>query len=481
MLDLVKKGFRQRFVDLLPENNFFRGVGVLVGGTAGAQVSVLLAAPLLTRLYTPEDFGALAVYAGILSLFSVIASLKYELAIPLPEDESNVVAITLLSLMLVVAITALSAGLIFFWGESLTALLQVSALSSYLWLLPVGIFFSGCYQVFSYWAIRLQEFPLLAQTNIKQQLSTIAVQLFCYKFGGVGLLFGQAFGQGVGVFTLARKIFLRNSWRKPPINKIKYVAWRYRNFPLFSTGGGLLNTAGMHVPPLLFAAMFGASSAGLYALANRVISIPMAVIGQAVGQVFLSNAAIDHREGRLSKLVLAAHKALTKIILPPVIFLILFGPLSFAMVFGEEWRLSGEVASWLALWMLVSFSTSPLSSVFAVIERQDLGLFMQAVLFVVRVLGILPGFYCQDFMVGVMTFSIFSIFGYLAYQYVAFLSLGLNLKDLLKGYRFAIPLVIFSLLVKISLGEYLSIYYVFPFGILAVIFYYRVMNGLNDD
>ena len=106
---------------------------------------------------------------------------------------------------------------------------------------------------------------------------------------------------------------------------------------------------------------------------------------------------------------------------------------------------------------------------------------MQAVLFVVRVLGILPGFYCQDFMVGVMTFSIFSIFGYLAYQYVAFLSLGLNLKDLLKGYRFAIPLVIFSLLVKISLGEYLSIYYVFPFGILAVIFYYRVMNGLNDD
>ena len=106
---------------------------------------------------------------------------------------------------------------------------------------------------------------------------------------------------------------------------------------------------------------------------------------------------------------------------------------------------------------------------------------MQFVLFVVRVLGILLGFYYQEFMVGVMFFSIFSIFGYLAYQYIAFLSVGLNLMDLIKGYRVAIPLVCFFLFIKDGVDEYLSIYHVFPFGILTALFYYKVMNGLNND
>jgi O-antigen/teichoic acid export membrane protein len=47
----------------LPKNAFARGVSVLVGGTVGAQALMVLASPLLTRLYTPEDFGLLVVYA----------------------------------------------------------------------------------------------------------------------------------------------------------------------------------------------------------------------------------------------------------------------------------------------------------------------------------------------------------------------------------------------------------------------------------
>jgi len=46
---------------LLPKNAFAHGVSVLVGGTAGAQALTALAAPLLTRLDSPEDFGLLAV------------------------------------------------------------------------------------------------------------------------------------------------------------------------------------------------------------------------------------------------------------------------------------------------------------------------------------------------------------------------------------------------------------------------------------
>jgi len=477
----VTNNLKQRIARLLPNNNFARGVSVLVGGTASAQLVVLLAAPLLTRLYSPDDFGVLAVYIGILSLLSVIASLRYELAIPLPEDEREAVALTLLSFLIVLTVAGLAGISVLFWGQGLTELLQVPSLADYLWLLPVGVLFAGSYQIFTYWAVRLKQFPVLAKTKLWQQLVTTALQMSAFKVGGIGLILGQVSGQSVGVSALAKKVICRDSWKNPPFAEMKFVALRYRNFPLFSTWGGFLNAAGTQLPPLLFASIFGATAAGLYALAHRIIALPMTVVGQAVGQVFLSNAAIDFRAGKLPPLVISAQRALIKIILPPVLFLILFGPESFHIVFGEKWIQSGEVASWLALWMLVSFSTSPLSSVFTVIERQALGMIMQAVLFLFRVLGICVGVYYQDFMLAIIWFSVFNIFGYLAYQVVTFKSLGLKIKDALEGYIFVFPIVFFALLVNDQVTKNWLLYIFLGGVISSVIYYYKMMVSLKND
>lgn len=470
---------RSRISRLLPKKHFARGVSVLAGGTIGAQLVVLLAAPLLTRLYSPDDFGVLAVYMGILALLSVIASLRYELAIPLPADETDVVALMLLSFFLVFITATLSGLIVFFFGDGLAGFLQVPALAGYLWLLPIGVLFVGFYQIFTYWAVRLKQFPVLAKTKLWQQFATAAVQIFAFKLGGVGLLLGQVSGQGLGLSALAKKLVARESWSKFSFSKIKFVAWRYRNFPFFSTWGGFLNTAGTQLPPILFATLFGAASAGFYALAHRIIALPMALVGQAVGQVFLSNAAVDYRAGKLPKLVISAHHALIRVIIPPVLFLIIFGPESFAFIFGERWAFSGEVASWLALWMLVSFSTSPLSSIFTITERQALGMCMQAVLLVVRMIGIGVGVYFQDFMLAIIWFSILNIIGYLAYKIVAFRSLGLSVRDVTSGYFISIPLVVFAFPVGEFVSKLESIYFFYIFLILTTLYYYRVLKSLN--
>lgn len=450
---------------------------MLVGGTASAQLVVLLAAPVLTRLYNPDDFGVLAVFMGLLALLSVIASLKYELAIPLPEDESEVVALTLLSLFTVILIAATSGILVFFFGNGLAELLQVPTLADYLWLIPVGVVLAGSYQVFTYWAVRLKEFPLLAKTKLWQQLITVAVQIAAFKAGGVGLLFGQVSGQGVGVSRLASKVVRRDSWKKLPLEKVRYVAVRYRNFPIFSTWAGFLNSAGTQMPPILIASIFGASSAGFYALAHRIIALPMGVLGQAIGQVFLSNAAIDYRAGNLPPLVLSAHRMLVQIILPPVVFLILFGPEAFGIIFGEIWKPSGEVASWLALWMLVSFSTSPLSSIFTVVEKQYLGMLMQALLFGLRVLGIGIGAYYHDFMLGVIWYSILNVIGYIFYQVISFRVVGLSANEVFKSFYVATIVSMLAFLVKIffdSVGAGFNILLFVIFVIFSILHFHRI-------
>jgi len=160
MLQQAKNHLRR----LLPKNAFARGVSVLVGGTAGAQVLTVLAAPLLTRLYSPEDFGLLAVYVSLLALIGIISSLRYELAIPLPEDEDEGVAANVAALSLIlVGLTALLSGVLAWQlGPAIADLLGVPALAGYLWLLPVGALVSGSGQLFDDWAALIRRFTTIA-------------------------------------------------------------------------------------------------------------------------------------------------------------------------------------------------------------------------------------------------------------------------------------------------------------------------------
>ena len=143
--------FVKRF---LPESAFAKNVSVLVGGTALGQVITVLASPLLTRIYTPDDFGTLAVFASFLSIAAVIASLRYELAIPLPEDDKTAANVLALSLSIVVGNSLLAGILVWLFGGKVVNVINAPQLRPYLWLLPLGIFGVGTYQVLNYWAIR---------------------------------------------------------------------------------------------------------------------------------------------------------------------------------------------------------------------------------------------------------------------------------------------------------------------------------------
>lgn len=408
--------FKGKASRLLPKSTFARGVSVLVGGTAGAQLLMVLAAPLLTRLYTPEDFGLLAVYAGLLALFGVVSSLRYEVAIPLPESNAEAANVLVLSLLVVLVMTSISAIMVFIIGEDVVKALNSPGLGKYFWLLPVGVLFSGIYKVFNYWAVRTKAFGDIAKTRITQTLATLAVQLVGYKMGSFALLAGQAGGQGIGSVRLARAASKHQeiqSWSWPGV---LVAAKRYKDFPLFSTWGGLFNTAGIQMPPLMFAAFFSASAAGLYALAHRVLAMPMTLLGEAIGKVFFSNAAEAYREGRLAPLVEKVHRMLAEIAMPATLMLIIAAPEVFALVFGESWAEAGEFARYMAPWLYMVFITSPLSTLFSVLERQRLSMAFQAALLVVRLVAILIGAYwLQALLPTVMLFSLVSTLFWLGF------------------------------------------------------------------
>lgn len=446
----------QKILNVLPKSRFLKSVTILVGGTAGGQLVTILAAPLLTRLYTPEDFGILAVYVAILSLVTVIASLRYELTIPLPDDDYSAANTTILCLALVLAVSVLTGLILFFCMDQITDLTGDYG-EQFVWLLPIGVAFVGSYQVLSFWSVRKKKFGSIAKTRLQQALAMVSIQIISFKLGGIGLVLGQASGQGVGVIHLAQEARANGLSAHIEKKQIVFMFRRYASFSLFSSLSGLINSAGQNIAPLALAFLFGSSGAGLFALAHRVLSAPMSIVGKAVGQVFLSSGTEANREGVLDRLVSDVFLKLLMVVLPICTLLLLFSQDIFVIVFGESWAMSGVIAQCMVLLIFSQFICSPLSQVLAIVERQDLSFVFNAILTVVRISALMIFGLSFDLMGAVLAYSLGSFLGYCAFTYIILRVADVNLKNIFKE---SLPYIILTssfILVFYGLLKYLDI------------------------
>jgi lipopolysaccharide exporter len=378
----------------LPGGVFGRSVITLASGTALAQLLLALAMPVLTRLYTPADYGSLAVYSSTLTVLLVIASLRYELAIPLPDDEPTAASLLVLTIMLLTGMATVLSLLVWIGGDAFVTALKVPALRPYLWLVPVGFFGAGMYQALSYWAIRRGAFSRIARTKLSQGVGQVVSQvaLGLARVGAPGLLIGDVVGRVAGGAGLALLALHDRPSALVTRAGLAAAARRYRRFPLLTTWSGLFNIGSLQLPSIVFAASFGAAAAGLYSLSYKMLVLPTMLVGQAVGQVFLSHAAAAAGEPeRLRRLTERTALVLFACGLPVFATVGLSGPRLFAIVMGSQWEQAGRYAQVLAPWFVVWLVSSPLSGLLSVREWQGSALAFSAFEFALRLGSLLAG------------------------------------------------------------------------------------------
>jgi O-antigen/teichoic acid export membrane protein len=425
------------FVELikrrLPNSRFARDVSVLAGGAALGQSLALLAAPLLTRLYSPGDFGVLAVYTSIIGLLGAVATLRYQLAIPLPETDEEGRTVLVLSLIIGAALPALVAVAVLVGGESMAQYLGLAPVIPFLWVIPLGLLGFGMYQALNFWAIRRSAFRQISKTKIYQGLGMVGGQLVLGALHGgpLGLLVGDVIGRSSGVTNLAQL-----AWRDvrrmglPRWGDLFRTALRYRQFPLVSSFSALLNSAGLQVAPLLLVAYYGSSVAGLFALAQRLIGMPMTLVGQSIGQVYMAEAVkVLHSDpARLIKLFLGTARKLLFLGFAPLLLLAVGGPYLFSAVFGEAWFEAGSFVRILAGMFLLQFVMSPLSQTLNILECQGAQLFWDA-LRLSCVVGTLTGAHFLNLSPSMMV-TVYSVAMFLCYGLLFFLVMALIRKKI---------------------------------------------------
>jgi O-antigen/teichoic acid export membrane protein len=379
----------------LPQNAFARSVSVLVGGTALAQGLGLLALPLLTRFYTPEDFSLLAVYVAILTILGAVSCMRLDAAIPLPEsdeDAANLLALALSSAVIVVVLTGL---VVLVFGPSLADAIGRPEIAPYLWLVPFGVGLMGFYSSFQYVAVRQKAFTLIARTKMRQAIVGLGLQIGMGWAGIVplGLLLGHALMSGAGVVVLALRIFNQSaggiSWTVVSWPRMRQTLHSYRRFPQYSVAEDLTNNAGIQLPILLIAAYLVGPEAGLLFLAMRAVGTPMTIVGGAVAQVYYSHAADYDRQGTLSSETTRVFKRLSRLLVLPLLAIGPFAPDLFRLAFGSDWERVGVIVVMMLPWYAFRLIASPISMVMHVRMRQRLMLAMTVAGMALRVLPLL--------------------------------------------------------------------------------------------
>lgn len=386
----------------LPPGSFIRNVVTLMTGTTFAQALLIFAAPILTRLYSPEDFGIYALYTSILGVLAVVSCWRYELAIVLPEKDEDAANLLVLSICICFCMAVLTLILVSLFRNPVANLLGAPKLAPWLWLLPLSIVATGLFQAFNYWSTRRKKFRRLAVRQITQSTITAATQLgtgVALHPGPGGLISGSIIGQLAATVRLAWQVFKEEGRQiVATTNKhhIQEMLILHKKFPLLDSWSGLLNTVSAMLPVLLLGYFFNPAIVGFYALGQKVLSLPMGIIGSSLAQVFYPRAISAARDGDLAQIVMRAFQELIKVSLVPMVLLIIVAPQLFSFFFGSQWLISGEYVKWLGIWFLFTFISSPISTIFFVLNRQGNLLIINILLFFTRICSLLWAGWLQD-------------------------------------------------------------------------------------
>lgn len=380
---------RTRLKTWMRHGSFLRNVSVLTGGTLLAHAVIVLAMPVLTRLYNPSDFALFAVYAAILSIATVVSCLRYNIAIPLPEDHADGMALLAASLLSALAICAICALPVVLAPDATAALLGQPALKPYLWMLPLGILLAATYEALQYWASRKKRFAIITQTRIVRAVGASGVQLGigALQPSPFGLIFGHMIYGGLGSIGLTRNLVRedRESLRLLTRHRIVAQARRHWRFPVYSAPEALLNTAGVELPLILIAMLAAEPEAGFLLLAMRVMSMPMALIGSSVAQVYLAEAPQKQKDGTLSAFTKSTMWTLLKASTTVLVVIGIASPFAFPLLFGQEWERSGWLMAWMTPWSILQFVVSPVSTALYILGQYGVAILLQLFGFLIRI------------------------------------------------------------------------------------------------
>lgn len=403
------------------QSEFIKNSITLIKGVGFSQIIIFSVTPILTRLYSPEEFGVFLVYLAVIGVLQMISTGRYEQAIILPQKKSHAANVVLLTLILIILFCLVLFLTVLFFRESISGFLFKSSLyEQTILLIPFGVLFYGINQSLLQWLLREKKINEISFFRVFRASSLSSGQLLFSRFSlqYIGLIYGFIIGELLSFFYLLRKCRtdIKNIIIFFDLKLIFKMMYRYNEFPKFDLLASVFNQASHQLPIIFLGVFIGPDVAGIYGLTQRVIAAPVSIISSVVVDSFKKIAVDSYNKTNSCRneywLVL---RMLLKFAVLPFIVILYWGEELFTFFFGSEWGLSGQYAEIMIILFLFRFIASPLSSILYIAEKQKYNLWGNSALFVsVLIFGVYV-FLSHDVISALILYTILNSLIYLWY------------------------------------------------------------------
>ncbi len=357
------------------KSNFLKNVLILITGASISQVLPLIAAPFLSRLYSPEFFGECGVLLSVSGIFAIIATFQYESAIMLPKKDKDTINLLTLCILITILVSALSFIICYTFSKEIGNILNSYSFEKWIGYVPLIVFLTGTFNALNVWAIKTKNYKGIALRQIMQSTSQVSIKIILgnLKLVNSGLVLGTISGQisstSVLLFQTIKKhraLLKEISWAR--IKKNMFV---YRSFPKYTMWQGffdLMNESGFI---FILSSFHGMGTVGWYSFTIALLQKPSQVIGSSVGQVFYQNAStkIANNESIFNQ----TRKLMINLILIGLIIylpFLIFGKTIFSFLFGNKWIEAGLIAQIISPWLFSRFVASTMSNLAYIKNKQ---------------------------------------------------------------------------------------------------------------
>lgn len=437
------------------KKSFFRDVIDLTSGYALSQLIIVVFSPVLTRLFSPEEFGVFFFFITTASILSIIATGGYEKAVVVikgDSDAKDLFRYTILLTLFISIIIAVICVFLQFWGEKL---FEDKIERSMLWLVPVYSFFFGVFRILQNFNIRNRRFKAVSGSFVVRASSQSLTQagLGIAGMGSPGLILGSCLGQIISVFTQSyKKRLFKGLFNKENMAAAKAQAKKFIDYPRYRMPSDLMNEVSIQAPVYILTTFFTKAITGLYTFPQKILYQPSKFISQAVADVFFNKASeLNNRNRSLGELTYSTFKNLYILGIIPYTIIILWGPGLFSFIFSSEWEGSGKIAAYLSPWMFLVFVGSPISAIFLVSKKLRLSFILNLVLLVARLGSLLIGaLWFKDAEITIILFSGVSVLYWIASILYSLRFSGISIRKTLL-FSFAVTAVALGLLLPLKI------------------------------
>ncbi len=415
----------QKVLNKYRNSQYIRNFTALAGSEIVAQVILIGVTPILTRVYSPTEFGQYEFFKTSALLLVVIGFLNYDASIYTSKNETERINSVLLSVMVLLAICIMASIVLFFFNDFFVQIFQSEIKEGWFWTLPVYAFFASLTNLMLMVLTKGGSFKLISSIKIIVSILVASTQLFFgwLNLGYWGLVYSTIMVQLIAFILYFKSFYqqFKDNFKDLSFNSSKFIMKTYWRLPFIVFPGNFLNNLVQSLP-VFFLGRIDTQILGYYGLSQRIIGFPLKFVTDAVKRLYFKDLTDEIDKTGIG---VNAYKKNLKIYgmiaLVLILGLLVFTKPFLPILFGNEWLPAVPFVIILGVLFSVRFIFGGLSFVLVIGKAPIIGFFWQVFFAVLIALSFLV---CESLkaspFITILTYVLVGVFSYLVYGVISY-------------------------------------------------------------